>query len=170
MSMRPSKGFTLVELMVTVAVVAILSAIAYPSFQGTLRSNRLAAGHNELLGLVNLARSEAIRNSRGGGVCGSSDGNTCDGAWGVGMMAFSDIDHNGLYGTGDTVLRFNKINSGLVVQGPTAPIAFDGRGRRKLAADQVLVMRPDKCGTQSLLRTVTINASGQISAVKGACP
>jgi type IV fimbrial biogenesis protein FimT len=152
MSMRPSKGFTLVELMVTVAVVAILSAIAYPSFQGTLRSNRLAAGHNELLGLVNLAR------------------NTCDGAWGVGMMAFSDIDHNGLYGTGDTVLRFNKISSGLVVQGPTAPIAFDGRGRRKLAADQVLVMRPDKCGTQSLLRTVTINASGQISAVKGACP
>ncbi|WP_313243711.1 GspH/FimT family pseudopilin [Stenotrophomonas rhizophila] len=170
MSMRPSKGFTLVELMVTVAVVAILTAIAYPSFQSTIRSNRVAAGHNELLGLVNLARSEAVRNNHGGGVCGSTSGNSCDGNWGGGMMAFADTDKSGTFTSGETVLRFNKIGNGLVIQGPAAVIAFDARGRRRAGADQSVVMRPDKCGSQQLLRTLTVNASGQISSAKGACP
>lgn len=167
---RPSKGFTLVELMVTVAVVAILSAIAYPSFQGTIRSNRVAAGHNELLGLVNLARSEAVRNNLGGGVCGSTSGNDCDGNWSGGMMAFADTNRSGTFNLGETVLRFNKVSSGLVIQGPAAEIAFDSRGRRRAGADQSVVMRPETCGSQPLLRTLTINASGQISSAKGACP
>lgn len=170
MSVRRSKGFTLVELMITVAVVAILSAIAYPSFQSTIRSNRVAAGHNELLGLVNLARSEAVRNNQGGGVCGSSTGNDCDGNWSAGMMAFADPNRSGTFTTGETVLRFNKIGSSMVIQGPTAPIAFDARGRRRAAADQSVVMRPATCGGQTLLRTLTVNASGQISSAKGACP
>ncbi len=167
---RRSNGFTLVELMITVAVVAILSAIAYPSFQSTIRSNRVTAGHNELLGLVNLARSEAVRSNNGGGVCGSSDGNTCDNNWSGGMMAFSDANKDGLFTTGETVLRFNKISNGMVITGPAALIGFDARGRRRAGANQVVLMRPDKCGSQPLQRTITINASGQISSAKGACP
>ena len=50
MSLRLSKGFTLVELMVTIAVVAILATIAFPSFQSTLRSNRIATAGNEMTG------------------------------------------------------------------------------------------------------------------------
>ena len=74
MSLRRSKGFTLVELMVTVAVLAILSTIAYPSFKSSIRSNRVATGGNEALALIALARSEGVRNKQGGGVCGSSTG------------------------------------------------------------------------------------------------
>lgn len=167
---RRSKGFTLVELMITIAVVAIMSAIAYPSFQSSIRSNRVAAAHNELLGLVNLARSEAVRSNRGGGVCGSTDGNSCDGNWAGGMMAFADADNSGTFSAGETVLRFNKIGSGMVVTGPAALIGFDARGRRRAAADQAVVMRPEQCGSQPLRRTMTVNASGQISSAKGACP
>lgn len=167
---RPSKGFTLVELMVTVAVVAILSAIAFPSFQATIRSSQVTSGHNELIGLLNLARSDAIRNNKGGGVCGTSNGTSCDGSWSAGMMAFSDTSGNGAFENGETVLRYNQISPRLVVTGPAALIAFDGRGRRRAAANQVVTMRPDKCGTDTLLRTITINASGQVSSSKGACP
>lgn len=66
MSLRRQNGFTLVELMVTVAVLAILSTIAYPSFQSTIRSNRVATTTNELIASLALARSEAIKNTRGG--------------------------------------------------------------------------------------------------------
>lgn len=61
MSLRRQNGFTLVELMVTVAVLAILSTIAYPSFQSTIRSNRVATTTNELIASLALARSEAIK-------------------------------------------------------------------------------------------------------------
>lgn len=169
MSLRLSKGFTLIELMVTVSVMAILATIAYPSFQGTIRSSRAATAHNELVGLVNLARSDAIRNNRGGGVCGSSTGSSCDGQWARGMMAFSDSNGDGAFSNGETVLRFSAVNSAMTVTGPSALIGFDSRGRRRAVTDQAVTMQPLRCGTQTLRSTLTINASGQVTAVKGAC-
>ncbi|MDO5610329.1 MAG: GspH/FimT family pseudopilin [Pseudomonadota bacterium] len=54
-------GFTLVELMVTIAVLAIISTIAYPSFTSIINSNRLTSAANEVLASAQLARSEAVR-------------------------------------------------------------------------------------------------------------
>ncbi|HEL4110748.1 TPA: Tfp pilus assembly protein FimT/FimU [Stenotrophomonas maltophilia] len=170
MSLRRPNGFTLVELMVTLIVLAVLATIAFPSFQSTIRSNRVVSAHNELIGLLNLARSDAIRNNRGGGVCGSSDGTRCDGKWDKGMMAFSDTSGNGDFDNGETVLRFNQINPGLVVAGPQTLVAFDARGRRRAAGDQVITLRPDKCGKDPMMSTITINASGQVNSTKGPCP
>jgi len=170
MSFRRSNGFTLVELVVTIAVLAILVTMAFPSFQGVIRSNRLAAGHNELIGLVNLARSDGVRNNQGGGVCGSSDGTSCDGKWSAGMLAFSDTSGDGQFQSGEPVLRFNQVSPGMVATGPQTLIAFDARGRRRAAGDQVITLRPEKCGKDPLMSTVTINASGQASSVKGPCP
>ena len=170
MSLRRSKGFTLIELIVTVSVVAILAAIAFPNFQSLIRSNRLATAHNEVIGLVNLARSDAIRNNQGGAVCGSSNGTSCDGKWNLGMLAFSDSDGDGAFSNSETVLRYTAVNSALVVTGPTnALIAFDGRGRRRNGTDQEVTLRPQKCDSQPLQSTRTINASGQVTTVKGDC-
>lgn len=167
---RRSKGFTLVELMITVAVVAILAAIAFPSFQQVLRSNRVASANNEVMGLVALARSEAIRNKRGGGVCGSSNGTSCDGDWGKGMLAWSDTDPDGALGTGETVLRFVTTNPAITATGPSASsIVFDARGRLVGAVSREVVLQPTSCNKQALLRRLTVNASGQISTLKESC-
>lgn len=56
-----ARGFTLVELIVTVAVFAILMAVAVPSFQTTMQRNRLTTQANELLAAVQASRSEALR-------------------------------------------------------------------------------------------------------------
>lgn len=170
MSLRRVHGFTLLELMVTVAVLAILAGIAYPGFQATLRSNRVAAANNEVVGLVNLARSEAIRSGRGGGLCGSSDGAACDGTWSSGMLAFADTDADGTQGATEIALRFVTLGPRLQVAGPPDEIAFDGRGRRRASSNQQITLRPETCSRNAPQRRVlTVNASGQVRSLKGPC-
>ncbi|HDS1578718.1 TPA: GspH/FimT family pseudopilin [Stenotrophomonas maltophilia] len=170
MSLRRERGFTLIELMVTLTVFVILASIAYPSFRGMTRANRLATANNELIALTNLARSEGIRNNRGGGICGSADGTACDGSWSKGVLAWSDLDGDGQLGGSDTVLRFSQGNPQLSVAGPTdTAITFDGRGRRKAVAEQSLVLSPSSCKTGEGKSTLTINQSGQVRVTKGTC-
>ena len=61
MHKKTLQGFTLVELIVTLAVAAILMGTAVPSFTSLVNSNRLATQANDLLGAMMIARSEAIR-------------------------------------------------------------------------------------------------------------
>ena len=62
---HPPRGFTLIELMVTLAVAAILLAVGVPGLRNILLSNRLATTANDVVVALNLARSEAIkRNTR----------------------------------------------------------------------------------------------------------
>ncbi len=58
---RNQKGVTLLELLIAIVVIAILVTWAVPNFQETIRSNQVAAQNNELIGLIHLARNEAIR-------------------------------------------------------------------------------------------------------------
>ncbi len=59
-----SAGFTLIELMTTVSVAGILLAIAIPAFTNFVASSRLAEQTNELIGALNIGRSEAIKRNR----------------------------------------------------------------------------------------------------------
>jgi len=171
MSFRRSAGFTLVELMITIVVLAVLLTIAFPSFRGTLRSNRVASSTNEIIGLLSVARSEAIRNRRGGGVCGSASGAACDDNWSAGMLAWADTDGDGTFKSGETVLRFVSIDPSLISTGPPgAVIAFDRRGRRVASTDQQIALQPVTCDGQALRRTLFVNAAGQITSQKSTCP
>lgn len=58
---RHNRGFTLVELMVTLFVASILTALAAPSFSRFVTNSRLAEQTNELIGAIHFTRSEAIR-------------------------------------------------------------------------------------------------------------
>jgi type IV fimbrial biogenesis protein FimT len=62
-SFQCSRGFTLVELLVTITVLAILATVAAPNLRELLKTNRVTAQNNEIVGLLNLAKSEAIRRS-----------------------------------------------------------------------------------------------------------
>ena len=106
MSKPTQQGFTLIELMVAIAVLAIMLAIGLPSFQGSLRSNRVATSTNDMLAALSLARTEAIRNTRGSAVCASADGLACDGEWDQGWLVFSDTDRNGALNAGEVILRY----------------------------------------------------------------
>ena len=70
-------GFTLIELAVTVAVLAILLAIAFPSFETMINQNRLTAASNEVIAALQHARLEAVRRNGRVAICNSRDGAQC---------------------------------------------------------------------------------------------
>src|SRR5580704_9506214 len=77
-----SLGFTLVEILITIAVAAILTAAAVPAFRSFLQNDRAMTQSTSLVLSLNVARSEAIKQDISGGVsvCPSTDGLTCSGA------------------------------------------------------------------------------------------
>jgi type IV fimbrial biogenesis protein FimT len=79
MASRESKsgGFTLVELMVTLAVIAILAMVAVPSFGSLMRSHRVNSVANQLLADLTYVRAEAAMRGKYVSICASDDGNSC---------------------------------------------------------------------------------------------
>lgn len=99
--MSKSLGFTIIELMTTLAVVAVLAAISAPSFSEMLRSHRLTTQANLFLSQMHLARSEAVR--RGQPVMILSNSSSQD--WADGWIIFIDSAFDGEYDQNtDTVL------------------------------------------------------------------
>ena len=94
-----NRGFTLIELVITMTVVGILAAIAVPSYQGFINSNRLTAATNEFVGDISLARVEAMKRQGGSAgigqvvVCVSTTGTSCAASpatWASGWISFWD--------------------------------------------------------------------------------
>lgn len=84
-------GFTLLELMVTVAILAIVAALAAPSFAAMFKTNRARSVASELMAALSLARSEAVRRGQAVTICKSRDGSSCGGSgtqWDNGWIVF----------------------------------------------------------------------------------
>lgn len=83
-------GFTLIELMVTLAVLAIVLGIAVPSFQKQIINNKSQTMGDEFAQALNFARSEAVKNKQRVSICASSNGTSCTGSWSEGFIVFQD--------------------------------------------------------------------------------
>jgi prepilin-type N-terminal cleavage/methylation domain-containing protein len=93
---RPA-GFTLIELMMVVAMIAVLTVIAAPSLQDIVRNARMTSAANDLLTDLSVARSEAVKRGAPTAICTSNNGTACtNSAWNQGWMIFHDPDGNGV--------------------------------------------------------------------------
>lgn len=165
------QGFTLVELMVTIAIIAIVAAIAFPNFENSFRYNRVATTTNELIGSLSLARTEAIRNPRGAAICPSANGTSCDaaGAWGDGWVVWIDLDGDGQVDSGERVVRHVQARHRTLVGGESDPIRFDNRGRTVGGARE-LTVEPENCASDSdMKRELVISATGQARVIHTTC-
>jgi len=114
--MKRQRGFTITELMVVVSIVAILMTIGVPSYRYITNSYRMSAEVNGLLGDLQYARAEAIRQGQPVTTCVSTNGTTCTGgtAWAGGWIVFLDVNGNTAVDPGDTVLRMQRGFAGAV--------------------------------------------------------
>ena len=91
-----SAGFTAIELMTVLAIVAILLTVVVPSFVGLTQKNRVAAKINGFVGDLQFARGEAIKQGQPVTICASTNGSSCSGSatWETGWIVFPDPDNN----------------------------------------------------------------------------
>ena len=108
-----SAGLTAIELMITLAVFAIMASLAAPPMQSLITNYRERTAINQLSGYVRLARSEAITRSAYVSLCGSSDEASCDGDLKEGWLVFQDANGDGVYqGASDTLIRSGRLGIG----------------------------------------------------------
>jgi len=187
-----TSGFTLIELISTVAIAAILLTLGVPSFKDTILSNRMAGHSNRFLSALNITRSEAIKRGQSVTLCkanvdasppscntGTCDTASGDNCWGKGWLVFVDANSNGLTDQGETIIRsFEGLPETLTLHTNSANvaywIAFDSTGAGKGNNGLVVASTFNLCqgNDEANGRSIILNALGRAKIQKRAssCP
>lgn len=164
------RGFTLVELMVAVALLAVLLAMGVPSFKETIERNQLASQANEFISSLSIARSEAVKRGKVVTVCKSVDGSGCSAAsagYEVGWIVFVDENGDGVR-NGDTdelLQRSYELKDGYTLRGSAANalsdfVSYRSSGRSNAVGTGSFVLCKDSDVTKS--RSVIIEFTGRV--------
>ncbi|MDQ6638508.1 MAG: GspH/FimT family pseudopilin [Pseudomonadota bacterium] len=125
---RPA-GFSLIEMLTTMSIIAILLAIASPGLASLSSANALSSAQGELAAAMMLARGEALKRSTTVGLAATSPvrGAEFSGGW----IVFVDANGNGTFDSGETIVRQQPAFHGdvrVATSGGTTVVAFNGRG------------------------------------------
>ena len=131
-------GYTLVELLVVMALGVILLSIAVPAMTDMLITQRFNAASSTFVSSLNLARFEAIKRNARVVVCKSASGLSCDltGGWNQGRIMFHDINNNAVLDDGEQLIeRYGAMPEGLSLIGNTTVanyVSYSTSGSAKL--------------------------------------
>ena len=160
-------GFTLIELMITIAVAAILFSFFVPQFSTITQNARMTQARNGLFTAFQLARTEAITRQRHVVVCASADGERCSGAWNTGSLVFVDANRNRQRESNEVLLTQFSPDSfnNLSVQGSRSLTSFGPDGRSGGSNQTLAFCAPGRADGLS----VVISNAGRIRMGKVAC-
>lgn len=179
--MKEQVGFTLTEVLVVVAIVAILLSVGVPSYRYITTSYRMSAEINALVGDLMYARAEAIKEGQPVAICVSTDGLTCSGGttWQSGWIVFPDPGGNGSADVPGSILHVQSAFTGatpdaFVLANPISSIIFNREGfavgapvaaGAAFAANQFTLHDPTANTTYT--RCLLISAQGMLQTETG---
>ncbi len=165
-------GVTLVELLAVVSIIAILLSVGVPSYRYVNTSYRISAEANGLLGDLQYARSEAIREGQFVTACVSADGKTCalnNNAWQTGWIVFSDPNNNQTVDAGEAVLRVQTTFTGtdtFIASGNLSAVTFSREGfALGLPNAGITVSLHDATANAAWTRCLDMTVIGMLSVV-----
>jgi type IV fimbrial biogenesis protein FimT len=167
---RPA-GFTLTELVFTLTIAAILVSIGVPSFKTVTNTNRIASEINGLLGDMQFARAEAIKEGRTVTICSSTDRATCAGSttWNTGWIVFQDPNSSQTVNAGDNLLRVQSaLGTGdtLVADNTIKAVSFNREGFALGLPGTVTLKLHDATSNSSWTRCLQVSIVGQLQTEK----
>ena len=159
-------GFTLVELMIVLVIVAVLLVLALPSFSTLTQRTKLKSYANEVVASVYLARSEAIKRNAVMTLCTSTDGTSCTGgdAWEQGWIV---MDPN------DTVIkRQQTLPSGIILFDLSSidTMSFRSSGVASTRANLKICQQGASAGVEEKIVRVSITGRPRIETTTTGCP
>jgi type IV fimbrial biogenesis protein FimT len=169
---RQIKGFTLIELMIGLALGAIILTLAVPSFSTAMKNNKVLSTTNELITDINFARGEAVKRGQPVVLCRSASpantSPTCSGTantWTTGWLVFVDTNGDDSYDSAtDTLVRIgNPVDESLTVKtNATANqnVTYNPDGTTKSGGNTAVFAVCDDRG-ESEGRQVQVNATGR---------
>lgn len=166
MKCKRQKAFTIIELMTTIAIVAVMAAIATPSLRNMVLNNRLAALSNDMISSVSAARNEAISTRQSVVVEPNS------GDWSQGWTVFVDANSNGSFDTGEEKIKTVEAYPSSLSEraSPGVNLVFNSKGTMAdLGGWGDLTI----CDDRDAGRTISIAGAGVVSVEKydvGNCP
>jgi type IV fimbrial biogenesis protein FimT len=175
---RHDTGFTLLELIVALAIGAILVTMAVPSFTTTIQNNRLTAQTNDFVSTLNLARSEAIKRGTRITVCKSADASSCDTGttgWEQGWIVFVDSDADQVRDAGETILQtYASLDSGNTLIGDSTTnvknyVSYRASGKTTFPTNggEVELILCDERNDTSVAKGISISPTGRVSTIPG---
>lgn len=173
---KPSPGFTLIELMVVVALIAITTSFAVPSFQTFLDRARTDAATAEVAGLFSLARSEAIRRNAPVTICRATTATSTVCAqdlqadWGGRWILFQDTNNDQVRAATEEIIRVRDAGSaGLALSLATPVQAIQITSRGFLSAGNALAFHVAASSSDRFARNVCVSQSGRVDQRTAAC-
>lgn len=167
-----ARGFTLLELMIVLGIVAIMASIAVPSFTRLIRGQRVLAASNAFISAMTMARNEAITRGTGIVICSTDDPNAatpaCSGStnWETGWLIFRQAD---LAAAPIPLIRVGSANAGVTMVAPGGAVIFNSRG---IPAGGAAALQVDAADATSGDKSITINlgTNGLTSSTAGYYP
>jgi type IV fimbrial biogenesis protein FimT len=167
----------LVELLMVLAIAAVLLTVAMPGMAALIQSSRLAAATNDLLASLHFSRSEAIKRGARAVMCVSADGDSCapTGGWHQGWLIFHDADNNAARGADERVMLVQPpLDPGVRVTGNlhvSRYISFAPSGGTLLVSGAFQAGTLTLCNEAGAGRRIVISSTGRARIVKlDACP
>lgn len=177
-SMILKRGFTLIEILITILVLVIVMTIAIPSFNAVIQNNVTISASNDMIIALNYARSEAIKRAANVSLCPAADQtfSSCGNDWNQGWIVFLNPSVSNSYSSSNSaqqLLRtqsFSNNNPNITLSPSTSLVNYNSAGFAGTNTSNLTINISAAGCSGPYARSLNISMTGRVTVTKTNCP